>query len=179
MDFSVRGDPERLSHILDILLRILPQCFFILGIPNLTDLPTIQPRLQLIQTPRQVRLDKLLHVCQRLIHLAQPRRLLGCPDLLLRAEDCSRQILRLHTLGRQTRAVCVDRHIVGLLRPLQTQQCLSEIPCALEAFGVLQSIQVDCGAGVMFGIGPFLELEARDGAVGEEGGIARILEDAT
>lgn len=40
------------------------------------------------------------------------------------------------------------------LGALQAEEGLGEVEAALEGGGVLQAVDVDCGAGVMFDVGP-------------------------
>lgn len=51
---------------------------------------------------------------------------------------------------------------------VQGEQCLCQVPGTLQGGGVLVGVEGYCGAGVVLGAGPFLELDAGDGAVGEE-----------
>lgn len=64
------------------------------------------------------------------------------------------------------------------LRTLQSQQRLREVVEAFDNGGVLQRVQVDCDAGVVLGLVPFPEFDARDGAVVEEGCICGVFLDA-
>lgn len=51
-------------------------------------------------------------------------------------------------------------YIVGRLWLLLAQECLRKVVAALKAGGVLGTVEVDGGAGVLFDTGPFLQADA-------------------
>lgn len=55
---------------------------------------------------------------------------------------------------------------------------MREVPAAFEGSGVLKAVDVDRGAGVVFDLGPFRELDAGDRAVCEEGRVVWVLLDS-
>jgi len=54
---------------------------------------------------------------------------------------------------------------------------LGKVIRALECRRTLQAVDIDSGTGIMFDVGPFLELDPGNGAVGEEGRVVRVFED--
>lgn len=167
--------PKCLAHVADLALSILPQHSLVLAKPNTPNLAPLHLRPQPLNRAIALRLNESLDRTKSLIHLAQPGRLPRRPQSLLRAQHGPRQILRLRILGTQAELVRIRGNGVSLLRPLQMQEGLGEIEGALQGGGVLEAVDIDGGAGVMLDLGPFLEFDAGDGAVCEEGWVGGVL----
>lgn len=96
---------------------------------------------------------------------------------MLSPQHSPRQVLRLRILLRQTKLVCAHGNIIRLLRALETQKRLGKVIGALECRRILQAVDIDSGTGIMLNVGPFLELDPGNGAVGKEGRVVRVFEN--
>lgn len=98
LNITLGSNSKCLPQIPNLSLGVLPQRLLIFSKPNLPNLPALQSTLQLRQRTRHISFNERLHRAESLIQLAHARRLARSPELLFRAKDCPRQVLRLGIL---------------------------------------------------------------------------------